>query len=168
MMKYKKTINADVVVCEEKAQVLVENEVDIDDLQQLLEPVIVAINFDRVHPLRDKIIVQGTIEKKLLYVSTEDDGVVRAIEEEIPFTADINCPGFTPGSVHNERRYNTGNNYRFFIDRVFVDQIVIDDDTVLQKVVLDFTVKVLRQEQLDYWAKCKPVFHCTSDCTFEC
>lgn len=169
MEKFLRTINADVEVCEQEAQFFEERTVTLPSAAvDLLEPQ-VRVTFDQVVPLRDKIIVQGRIFKNLIFKEAPHGGAgfVRHIEEVIPFAVDVDCPGFRPGSVHRGRRFCPsiqGNDFKFFVDELFVFQALLDEFTVLQKIVLRFKVKVLREEQLNIWTKRDQVFHCPSKC----
>lgn len=162
MQKCLKTINAEVVKFEKSAQVFIEQTVTLPEAAvDLLEPVVEVV-FDDVVPLRDKVIVQGRILKNLLFKTAT--GYVRHLEEEIPFAEDIDVPGYQPGTIHKERFFPGPNDYRFFVEPIVVRQFLLDSTTVLQKVVLRFDIKILRQEQLKMWSKPSQVFH-TCDCT---
>lgn len=168
MEKTLKTINTDVEVCVQDAQFFEERVVTLPTpAVDLLDP-IVQVCFDQVVPLRDMIIVQGRILKNLIYKEAPATaGYVRHIEEVIPWAVDVDCPGFLPGSVHNGRRFCSafnGNDFKFFVDDLFVFQSLLDEFSVLQKVVLRFKVKVLREEQIKVWTKCNQVFHCPGNC----
>ncbi len=163
MFKTTRKIAANTVVAELTHQVFIENTTPAltPPASELLEPV-VNVSFDRVVPLRNKIIVQGTIFKNIIYKDTGNK--IRHESETIPFSTDIEIPGFTPGTLVNGRRFPNGNDFKFFIETLFVDETLLNTNEVLQKIVIRFIVKVLRQDQIDVCIRGpKQVFKCTSE-----
>lgn len=161
MINCSKTINANVVVATPNVQVFFEHTETIEPPALELLPPVVSVTFDRVVPLRGKIIIQGTVHKNILYKA--EGGLVRHTAVTIPFAKEVEIPGFNPGSLINGRFFNTGNDFRFFIDQIFVDQTLLDPRTVLEKIVIRFVVKVIKEEKIQISAKPAQTFHCSAE-----
>ncbi len=176
---FKKTLKLLDVVAEEEAQFFKENPVDIGDVVvELLDP-IVSVTFDRVILLQDKAIVQGTINKNVIYKDANND-IVFFEEAPIEFGIDVNLPGLTPGftqgkfnravitnNVINIGPDNQGTNggidIQIYLTRLFTFQRIIDatSGTIDQKIVLDFIIKVSKyiQQDIEFPAP-QAVFEC--------
>lgn len=84
----------------------------------------------------DKVIIQGTIQKQIFYVGTDD--IIHHQSEDIEFSTFIDVPGAEPGmDVLVEPT----------IEHV-VAKLIADGAILHQKVVLQFFVKVLSVQQL--------------------
>jgi hypothetical protein len=82
------------VIGEAVGEVVVENQIPI-----------CAVKIDRIraklgtvtdHFFTNKIVKQGTISKEIFFVDRE--GVLRFLEEEVPFMLTVDIPGFEPDS----------------------------------------------------------------------
>ena len=83
------------------------------------------------HPFVDKVVKQGIIRKKVLYCDTA--GVVRCQIFNIPFTATADIPGVNPDlelDIQNK------------ILASDLDFRLIDQHTLMEKIVLDIRIKV--------------------------
>lgn len=167
MLKTTKKICVDSVVGEGRAQVYTDETFTLEHpATELLEP-IVNVVFDRFVPLRNKVLVQGRILKNVIYKA--EDGNVKHEPEVIQFPpTEIEMPGFTPGIIHNGRLLPNGNTFKPFVEEIFVDQTLTSPTTVQQKVVVRFSLKVCRQEQLCVPIKCGQVFHFDSKISCSC
>lgn len=156
-----KCVNANVIVATARVQVFETNrEILNTPASELLEP-IVNVSFDRVVPLRNKILVIGTITKNILYKDTGN--TVRHQPVTIPFSKEVEIPGFNPGSLVNGRFFNCGNDFKFCLEDIFVNQTLIDPNTVQEEIVFHFVVKVLKEEKICISTKPAPVFHCSAE-----
>lgn len=161
MINCSKTINASVVVGEEFVEVFVEHTETIEPPAEELLPPVVSVTFDRVIPLRNKILVQGTIHKNILYKA--QGGLVRHTAVTIPFSKEVTIPGFNPGTLINGRFFNCGNDFKFCLDQIFVDQTLVDRRTVHESIVIRFVVKITKEERIQVSAKPVQTFHCSSE-----
>jgi len=176
---FKRTLKLLDVVAEEEVQYFRENHVTIgEEVIELLDP-IVSVTFDRVILLQDKALVQGTINKNIIY--KDGTGDVEYFEEApIEFGIDVNLPGLTPGFTigkfnravisnnaidigPDNQGTNGGIDVQIYLTRLFTFQRIVDVNTgaVDQKIVLDFIIKVSKytQEDVEFPAP-QPVFEC--------
>jgi len=176
---FKRTLKLLDVVAEEEAQLFKENPVDIgEEIVELLDP-IVSVTFDRVILLQDKAIVQGTINKNVIYKDDNDD-IVYFEEDPIEFGVDVKLPGLTPSFTHGKfnravitnnvinigsdnQGTNGGIDIQIYLTRLFTFQRIIDatSGTIDQKIVLDFIIKVSKyiQQDIEFPAP-QAVFEC--------
>ena len=176
---FKRTLKLLDVVAEEEAQYFRENPVDIgEEIVELLDP-IVSVTFDRVILLQDKALVQGTINKNVIYKDCGDD--IEYFEEDpIQFGIDVKLSGLTPGFTHGKfnravitnnvinigpdnQGTNGGIDIQIYLTRLFTFQRIIDatSGTIDQKIVLDFIIKVSKyiQQDIEFPAP-QAVFEC--------
>lgn len=142
---------------------------------ELLNPVL-SVTFDRAIILKDKVIVQGTITKNLIFkVAT---GAVLHQTELIPVSQEINLPGVNPNFVIGKfNRLVLNNNVvnigpdnqgtqdgidvQIFVTRLQSFEFLITDTTVDQKIILDFIIKVSKFVQKDVLLPGPPpIFEC--------
>lgn len=174
---FKRTIKLLDVVAENEEQYFTENLVTINEaVVQLLDP-IASATFDRVILLRDKAIVQGIINKNIIYKNANND-IVYFEETPISFGLDVKLPGLTPSvtkGVFNRvitnnnlitigpdnQGTNGGIDVQIFITQLFTSERLINAaiGSIDQKIVLDFIIKVSKYIQQDLYIPApNPVF----------
>ena len=171
------------VITEKEVQHFIENPVTIDDdALELLDP-IVSVNFERVIILQGKALVQGTINKNIIYKDATADDVEHFEEGPINFGIDIDLPGLTPTfttgkfnravlnnnviTLENNQGTNGGFDVQIYLTNLFTFQRIIETRTSLQetdidqKIVLDFIIKVSKyiQQDIEFPAP-QAVFEC--------
>jgi hypothetical protein len=176
---YKKTIKLLEVSAEKAAQYFTAQLVNLNNpALALLEPLL-SVSFDRVILFRDKAVVQGNIHKNIIYKDTE--GFVRHQPENIPFSKEIDIPGFSPivtlgkgnrvmlsnnvvninlnNGVSTNQGYQNGIDVQIFVSNLLAEQILLSPQLIDQKIILDFIVKISKVTQEDMeFAKPSPVF----------
>ncbi|WP_164730983.1 DUF3794 domain-containing protein [Anoxybacter fermentans] len=63
--------------------------------------------------MRNKVIIQRQIIKNIIYKDSQN--TVRHQQEIIPFSTDVEIPGFLPGVVIQNRRFLDGNSVKVLI-----------------------------------------------------
>ncbi|MFW5971986.1 MAG: DUF3794 domain-containing protein [Bacillota bacterium] len=179
--EYKKTLKLLDVVAEKNVQYFTERLVTInnENISELLDPV-TSVTFDQVVILKDKAIVQGTINKNIIYKDGGSD--VEYFEEDpISFAIDVELPGLTPGIkigkfnrlviANNEieigsdnQGTNGGIDVQIYLTGLQVFQQIINNVTntdISQKIVLDLIIKISKytQQEIEFPAP-QPVFEC--------
>lgn len=166
-----KKYNVDKVVAEVPVQICIRQEEDLTPPANNLLPAIVEeINITDFHTLRNKVIIQGEVIKKIRYEPAGGNSNQQIETITLDFCEDVDVPGFLPGRVVNGRRFAGGNDFRVLVDDVNVIQVPIfgegeQSDRIVgveEKVVIRLILKVLKEEQIDIPFKTQPVFECKS------
>ncbi len=133
------------VIGERIGQVVVESNIKIN-----------AVKIDRIHAdirdvtdhvFKNKVVKQGIIHKQVFYV--DPDGVVRELQERIPFMMTVDIPGIerTP--------FTDVQNHLLDIDTDYVLEPATGAEygTLMQKVVAHILVKVSEWTQMEVVTK---------------
>lgn len=133
------------VVGERIGQVVVEGNTKINAVK--IDRIIAELRDVVDHVFKDKVVKQGTIHKQVFFV--DPDGVVREIEENIPFMLTVDIPGVerTP--------FTDVQNHLIDIDTDFVLEPATGahHGNLMQKVVAHILVKVSEWVQMDVVTK---------------
>lgn len=117
------------VAGENSTQILVENDVTLFTPALKIDEVTGTIRDVTVEIINDKVIIQGILHKQIFFVDTANLGRHQA--EDIPFSLFTDIPGVIPGmNAEVQPR----------IEAIFFN--LVAPDTVRQKAVLEFFVKV--------------------------
>ena len=129
------------VIGEAIGQVVVEGNIAINAVK--IDRIIAEIRDVTDHVFRNKVVKQGTIHKQIFYVDPE--GVVREIEENIPFMISVDIPGVerTPFTDVQNHLLDIDTDY------VLTPGTVTEPGNLMQKVVAHVLVKVSEWTQLD-------------------
>ncbi len=129
------------VVGERIGQVVVESNTKINAVK--IDRIIAEIRDVTDHVFKNKVVKQGTIHKQVFFV--DPDGIVREIEENIPFMLTVDIPGVerTP--------FTDVQNHLIDIDTDFVLEPACGahHGNLMQKVVAHILVKVSEWTQMD-------------------
>jgi len=133
------------VIGERIGQVLVEGSTPINAVK--IDKIVAELKDVTDHVFKNKVVIQGTIHKQVFFV--DPDGIVREIEENIPFMLTVDIPGVerTP--------FTDVQNHLINIDTDFVltPATGAEQGTLMQKVVADILVKVSEWVQMDVVTK---------------
>ncbi|AZO95570.1 DUF3794 domain-containing protein [Halocella sp. SP3-1] len=143
-------------------------------ITELLEP-IVSVNFARAVFFKNKIVIQGEINKNMIYKA--DNNIINYEEEGIEFSKEINLPGLSPYyytgkfnrliksnpviEINNLSGFSNGIDIQLYLNNLSVKQFLVNNTTVEQKIIVDFIIKVSRLTQNKIkLPKPAPVFTC--------
>ncbi|HOJ78442.1 MAG TPA: DUF3794 domain-containing protein [Bacillota bacterium] len=92
------TISEEILVFPEvvrgEQQIIVRNEVDLPVTAVKIKEIQAMITDLKANVIADAVVVEGTVEKTVFFVDT--DNLVRSLTEEVPFSILVNIPGITP------------------------------------------------------------------------
>ena len=133
------------VVGERIGQVVVEGNTPINAVK--IDRIIAELRDVTDHVFKNKVVKQGIIHKQVFFV--DPDGIVREIEENIPFMLTVDIPGVerTP--------FTDVQNHLIDIDTDFVLEPATGahPGNLMQKVVAHILVKVSEWTQMDVVTK---------------
>lgn len=129
-------VKIDVVIGENTRQILSETTLILPVPAIKIRDIVARVQDITTEVIENKVIVQGIIHKQIFFVGT--DNVVRHITEDVPFSTFLDIPGALPGmdvQVHPT------------IEAVI--PILLNPTTLLQKIVIEFFVKVTEKRQIN-------------------
>lgn len=133
------------VVGENTAQTLIETDVALEHPAIKVDEITGDIRNLEVEVIKDKVIIQGIFHKQIFFVDTNN--LERHQMEEIPFSLFVDVPGAVPGmDVQVQSR----------IEAIFFK--LINENTLRQKAVLEFFVKVTETIRLQVAVGAGPLF----------
>jgi hypothetical protein len=133
------------VIGENTAQTLIEAEVDLEIPAIKVDEIKGDIRDLEIEVIKDKVIIQGILHKQLFFVDTNN--LERHQMEELPFSLFVDLPGAVPGmDVQVQSR----------IEAIFFN--LVDENTLRQKAVLEFFVKVTENVRLQVALGTGPLF----------
>jgi hypothetical protein len=134
-------VRVDQVVGEGTRQELYENVVALDNPAEKIDDITVAIREITTHVIDDKVIIQGVIHKQIFYIGTIPNTANVNVElhqaEDISFSTFVDIHGATPGM-----------DVEVVPTVEFVHFNLQNATTLLQKVVVEFFVKVTESVQI--------------------
>jgi len=149
------TIKVPVVIGEGCCQVLVVNEIPLDPAALEIESIDKTVTVDHCAVVPDRVIINGTLRKNIVYKTLEDEDVVDDIPRqcgqlrhctvEIPFSCFIEVCGAKPGDdCQIERAEVEGES----------DELIEETDegtfeALMEKAIVVIEVKVTREKQID-------------------
>ena len=133
------------VVGERIGQVVVESNTPINAVK--IDKIIAELRDVTDHVFTNKVVKQGTIHKQVFYV--DPDGIVREIEENIPFMLTVDIPGVkrTPFTDVQNHLLDIDTDY------VLTPSTGVEPGNLMQKVVAHILVKVSEWTQMDVVTK---------------
>ncbi|MFI3229979.1 MAG: DUF3794 domain-containing protein [bacterium] len=90
------------LICKNKNQAIIKDVVLIDDDAPKIMQVLKASGkpiLDNIHLLDDKVMAEGVIECKILYITNNDDYPINSIDAIIPYSQLIETKGATPQTI---------------------------------------------------------------------
>lgn len=129
-------VRLDKVVGDSTKQELIENIITLDNNALKIDDITAEIRNLTVEVIEDKVIVQGVVHKQIFYIGT--DNIEYHQGEDIDFSTFVDIPGAQPGmDVIVEPNIE------------FIHFELLDANTLLQKVVVEFFVKVTESVQIN-------------------
>ncbi len=129
-------VRVDQVIGEATKQELIENMVTLHVPAVKIDDITAEIIDLTVEVLEDKIVLQGVLHKQIFFIG--HDNVEFHQEEEVEFSTFVDIPGAEPGmDVVTEPTIE------------FIHFELLDEKTVLQKIVVEFFVKVTESVQIN-------------------
>lgn len=129
-------VRLDQVVGEATKQELIENMVTLQIPAVKIDDITAEIVDLTVEVLEDKIVIQGVLHKQIFFIG--HDNVEFHQAEEVEFSTFVDIPGAEPGmDVITEPTIE------------FIHFELLDENTVLQKIVVEFFVKVTESVQMN-------------------
>lgn len=123
------------VIGENTNQILVENVISLPIPTIKIREIIASIRDITTEVINDKVIIQGVLHKQIFFIG--EDNLEHHQPEDIPFSTFVDIIGTTPGmNVRVDGR----------IETILFE--LIDCNTLRQKVVIEFFVKVTETQQL--------------------
>ena len=133
------------VVGEKVGQVVVESNTKINAVK--IDRIIADIRDVTDHVFKNKVVKQGVIHKQVFYV--DPDGVVRELQERIPFMMTVDIPGI------EKTPFTDVQNHLLDIDTDYVLEPATGAEygNLMQKVVAHILVKVSEWTQMEVVTK---------------
>ncbi|HHU82792.1 MAG TPA: DUF3794 domain-containing protein [Firmicutes bacterium] len=129
-------VRLDQVIGEATKQELLENMVTLESPAIKIDDITAEIADLSVEVLEDKIVLQGVLHKQIFFIGKDNVEFHQA--ENVEFSTFVDVPGAEPGmDVITEPTIE------------FIHFELIDEDTVLQKIVVEFFVKVTESVQMN-------------------
>ncbi len=128
-------LKLETVTGENTKQILVENVFCLPLPTIKIREIIASIRDLTTEVIEDKVIIQGILHKQIFFIA--NDNLEHHQAEDIPFSTFVDIPGATPGmNVRVDSRIET---ILFELE---------DSNTLRQKVVIEFFIKVTETQQL--------------------
>jgi len=129
-------VRLDQVIGEATKQELLENLVTLEAPAIKIDDITAEITDLSVDVLEDKIVLQGVLHKQIFFISKDNVEFHQA--EDVEFSTFVDIPGAEPGmDVITEPTIE------------FIHFELLDENTVLQKIVVEFFVKVTESIQMN-------------------
>ncbi len=129
-------VRVDKVVGDATKQELIENMVTLANPAIKIDDITAEIRNLSVDVIEDKVVVQGVVHKQIFYVGT--DNIEYHQGEDVEFSTFVDVPGATPGmDVVVEPTIE------------FIHFELLNPTTLLQKVVVEFFIKVTESVQIN-------------------
>src|SRR5690554_2801937 len=129
-------VRLDQVIGEATKQELIENMVTLHVPAIKIDDITAEITDLTVEVLEDKIVIQGVLHKQIFFIG--HDNVEFHQAEEVEFSTFVDIPGAEPGmDVVTEPTIE------------FIHFELLDENTILQKIVVEFFVKVTESVQIN-------------------
>ncbi|NLG83997.1 MAG: DUF3794 domain-containing protein [Firmicutes bacterium] len=129
-------VRLDQVIGENTRQELIEQEVTLGTPAVKITEIRATVREITTDVIEDKVIVQGVIHKQIFFVG--EDNVERHQAEEVEFSTFVDIPGAVSGM-----------DVEVVPTVEFVDFILLSPTTLLEKVVVEFFVKVTQSIQFN-------------------
>jgi hypothetical protein len=133
------------VAGENSAQTLIENDVTLFTPALKIDEITGAIRDVTTEIINDKVIIQGILHKQIFFVDTANLGRHQA--EDVPFSLFVDIPGVVPGMNAQVQSQ---------IEAIFFN--LVTPDTVHQKAILEFCVKVTENIEQQVTVGTGPLF----------
>lgn len=129
-------VRLDQVIGEATKQELLENLVTLEAPAIKIDDITAEITDLSVEVLEDKIVLQGVLHKQIFFIGKDNVEFHQA--EDVEFSTFVDVPGAEPGmDVITEPTIE------------FIHFELLDENTVLQKIVVEFFVKVTESVQIN-------------------
>ena len=129
-------VRLDQVIGEATKQELLENLVTLESPAIKIDDITAEIADLSVEVLEDKIVLQGVLHKQIFFIGKDNVEFHQA--EDVEFSTFVDIPGAEPGmDVITEPTIE------------FIHFELLDENTVLQKIVVEFFVKVTESVQMN-------------------
>lgn len=171
-----KTINTLELIAEKEINIFKRNELSniTPPITELLKPTL-FVNFAQVILFKNKIIIQGEINKNMIYKA--NNNIINYKQEKISFSKEIDLPGLSPYyytgkfnrliksnqviEINNLHGFSNGIDIQLYLTNTNVKEFILTNTSVEQKILLNFIIKVSRLTQNKIKApKPAPVFTC--------
>ncbi|MDD4494097.1 MAG: DUF3794 domain-containing protein [Eubacteriales bacterium] len=99
-----KDVKVSRVICRQKSSTVIENDIIVPDSKPDISKILIVdaeVYKSDVGCSRGMANVSGTIRYKILYVADDEEGSVRSIVSDFPFTVDADAPGAEDGMYCN-------------------------------------------------------------------
>lgn len=143
-------------------------------ISELLEPT-VSVSFSRAVLFKNKIVIQGQINKNMIYKA--NNNIINYKEEVIEFSKEIAILGLSPYyytgkfnrliknnqviEINSLSGFSNGIDIQLYVNNLSVKQFLLNNTTVEQKIIFCFIIEVSRITQNKIKApKPAPVFTC--------
>jgi hypothetical protein len=129
-------VRLDQVIGEGTKQELIENTVTLNTAALKIDDITAEIRDLTIEVIEDKVIIQGIVHKQIFFIGLDNIEYHQA--EDLEFSTFLDIPGATTGmDVVVEPTIE------------FIHFELLDEDTLLQKVVIEFFIKVTESIQIN-------------------
>lgn len=129
-------VRLDQVIGEDTKQELIESTVALDISAIKIDDITAEIRDLTIEVIEDKVIIQGILHKQIFFIGLDNIEYHQA--EDVEFSTFLDVPGASPGMD-------------VVVEPIieFIHFELLDQDTLLQKVVIEFFVKVTESVQIN-------------------